>query len=651
MTRPKARTPSPATGTARVGKAKAKPQAKSKAGRAKRKPKPTFAPTEHLRNYSEIGLAYAKAAAADKGQQRHCKWVRLAAQRHLADLKKAKSAAFPYYFDEWHGNDICDVMEKLPHIEGNWCTCPRADDGVHHDRCGLIDLDPSQIFVLSTVFGWRRKKNNHRRFTMVYEEKARKNAKSTGTAGVSLYCLACENETGPQVLTVATTFDQAKKVFHPAKRMVEKTPALQEAFALIPWAKSIECKDNGGYMQPLHAKSKSQDGHNPHLVTLDEFHAHKDRGLFNVMRSAFGARKQPLMWIITTAGSDINGPCYEERSFATKVLQGTIVADHYFAIIFTLDRAEDYGDDRKKGDDPFDERFWCKANPLLGSAVQIDELRQYAIEAKSNPSVEAEFKTKRLNIWVGALSAWLNVTQWKLCGDSSLTLDDFAGLDCYIGADLSNVDDISALVLAAVDADGRLLVMSWFYVPEARLESLDTAVVQITELYKQWVEAGHLTATPGDFIDHNVIEARIRELKEQLAARNATFDQWNSGLAMAARLNEDYGEPDAAFAVQMGKNARNYTDPAKNIEARVKSGPGRLRHNDNAVMTWMVGNAVVDRRVDGSILPKKETPNSANKIDGVDAMINAIAPMLLPAEDTTSVYEERGMLEIEIEYV
>jgi phage terminase large subunit-like protein len=580
--------------------------------------------TGHAKDYAAIALAYAKAAVADKKQRKHCMFVRQAAQRHLNDLKRSKTAAFGYTFSDWHANDACDFAEKMPHIEGSWET-------------PTITLEPAQVFIIAVVFGWRVKKTGLRRFTMVYEEVARKNAKSTKTAAISLYCLCCENEVGPQVLTVATTFDQAKKVFHPAKRMVEKLPELQEAFGITPWAKSITCDDNGGYMQPLHAKSKSQDGHNPHLVTLDEFHAHKDRGLFNVMRSAFGARKQPLMWAITTAGSDINGPCYEERSFAAKVLAGTVEAEHYFAIIFTLDTAEMYGDGRKEGDDPFDERFWCKANPLLGAAVQMDELRAYAIEAKENPAAEGEFKTKRLNIWVGALSAWLNVTQWQACADTGLTLEDFEGLDCWIGADLSNVDDLSAVVLAAIDRDGRLLVKPWFYVPEARLKSKDTSVKQVTELYGRWVADGHLTPTAGDFIDHRVIEERIRNLKERLAARKVTFDQWNSGLAMASRLNEDFSDGEQAFAVQMAKNARSATDPARAIEARVKAGPTRLRHDGNPVMTWMIGNAVVDRRVDGSILPKKETPNSANKIDGVDAMINATAPMMLPEEADNSV--------------
>lgn len=480
------------------------------------------------------------------------------------------------------------------------------------------------------VFGWREKETGFRRFTVVYEELARKNAKSTLTAGISLYCLACEDEPGPQVLTAATTFDQAKKVFHPAKRMIEKTPALQEAFGLIPWAKSITCSDNGGYMQPIHAKSKSQDGHNPHVVTMDELHAHSDRGLYDVMVSAFGARLQPLLWIITTAGFDLLGICYEQRTFATKVLERSIIAEHFFAIIYTLDGPKDFTPERTAGDDPYSPKVWVKANPLLPAAPSLQkEIAKRAIEARASPSAEGNFLTKNLNRWLGAASAWLSVTQWIASADTSLTLDDFKGLDCYLGADLSNVDDLSALVLAAEDADGRLLIKPWFFCPEARLANTDTSLKQVTDLYKGWAKSGDLIATQGDFIDHRAIEDKIRELKALLPVRKATFDQWNSGLAMAARLNEDFDDGGEAFAVQLAKNAKNVTDPAKRIEARVKSGPSRIRHDGNPVMTWMIGNAVVDRRVDGSILPKKEAPNSPQKIDGVDGMINATAPMFV----------------------
>lgn len=590
--------------------------------------------TGHARDYVAVALAYAKRAAADKRQTEHCRWVRLAAQRHLDDLKRQKSKDFPYRFDPWHGNDVCDFGEKMPHVEGNWCKCPGARRGEHDDRCGLIDLEPFQIFILVCVFGWRDRETGFRRFTLVYEELARKNAKSTLTAVVSLYCLACEDEPGPQILTAATTFDQAKKVFNPAKRMVEKLPALQEAFALIPWAKSIECKANGGYMQPIHSKSKSQDGHNPHVVTMDELHAHSDRGLYDVMVSAFGARLQPLLWIITTAGFNLHGICYEQRTFATKVLTRSIIAEHVFAIIYTLDGPADFTPERKAGDDPYEPKNWIKANPLLPAAPSLrTEIGKRAIEARASPSAEANFFTKNLNKWLGAASAWLNVSAWIACGDDTLTLDDFIGLDCYIGADLSNVDDLSAVVLAAETPEGQLLVKPFFFVPEARLANLDPSLKQITDLYKGWVASGELIATEGDFIDHNVIEAKIRELKAAVAVRRATFDQWNSGLAMASRLNQDFDDGGAAFAVQMAKNAANVTDPARALEARVKSGPARLRHDGNGVMTWMAGNAVVDRRVNGSLLPKKETPNSPQKIDGVDAVLNATAPMIVPVED------------------
>lgn len=589
--------------------------------------------TGHARDYAAVALAYAKRAAADKRQVQHCKWVRLAAQRHLDDLRRAKSKDWGYYFDPWHANDVCDFIEKLPHIEGDWCKCPEADEGYHQERCGLIDLEPAQVFILATVFGWRRTGSGRRRFTVVYEEVARKNAKSTKTAGVSLYCLACENEPGPQVLTAATTFDQAKKVFNPAKRMVEKTTDLQEAFSLYPWAKAITCGDNGGYMQPIHAKSKTQDGHNPHLVTMDELHAHADRGLYDVMRSAFGARKQPLLWQITTAGSNVHGVCYEQRQMAVKVLERSVIAEHVFGIIFTLDGPKDFDPERRVGDDPFDERNWIKANPLLGSAVQLDELRQYAIEAKNSPSAEGEFKTKRLNLWIGAATQWLSVSQWIACSDTSLRLKDFRGLDCYIGADLSDKDDITAVVLAALDRDGRLLLKTWFFLPEAALSLEDPASKQIVELYKQWKRGRWLRTTPGDWIDHGSVERLIRRLCGALTVKKVTFDQWAGAQTMAQRLNEDLGSGDEDFGVIMPKNAKNFTDPGKDLEARVKAGLRKLRHDGNPVMTWMAGNAVVDRRIDGSILPKKETPTSMNKIDGIDASINAIAPMQVPTEE------------------
>lgn len=590
--------------------------------------------TATSRDYVAIAHEYARAAVADRRQRQHCRWVRLAAQRQLDDLKRQRRRDWPFRFSEWHANDVCDFIEKLPHIEGVW-TNP------------TIDLEPFQIFILVCVFGWRRKDDERvRRFSVTYLEVARKNAKSTLTAGVSLYCLCCEGEPGPQVLTAATTFDQAKKVFYPAKRMVEKLPEIQEAFGLVPWAKSITCADNGGYMQPIHAKSKTQDGHNPHLVTMDELHAHEDRGLWDVMRSAFGARRNPLMFAITTAGFNLHGVCYEQRSLAVKILTGEVQADHFFAVIFTLDRGGDYSPARKQDDDPYTDGCWIKANPLLSSPdsqVLREELRKAAIEAREGN--EGEFKTKRLNIWLGAAQAWLNMKKWQEKADKRLRLRDFRGLDCAIGADLSDKDDITSLVLSAIDGDGCLLIKSWHFLPEAALERTSQADRENVALYRRWREAGKLIVTPGDMIDQAVVKRKVARLVQALGARRITFDQWGSQI-VASALNEELASVDEPIAFIMAKTAANATPPAKEIEARVRARAPLLRHDDNPVLNWMAGNAVVEHRVNGSMLPKKPKGGSRQKIDGVDAMINAVAPLISPPDEAggPSIYESRDLV-------
>lgn len=580
---------------------------------------PVAAPATE-RDFAAIALAYAKRAAADKQQVEHCKWVRLAGQRHLDDLKRSKSKDWPFKFDPWYANDVCDFIEGLPHVEGKWET-------------PTIVLEPAQIFILSMVFGWRDKATGLRRFTDTYIEMARKGAKSTLTAGVVLYCTTCENEPGPLVLIGATTAAQAQKVFNPAKLMVRKTPDLQEAFGLEAWSKSITCADNDGVIQTINSKSTTQDGHNPHLAVLDELHAHKDRGLYDVIHSADGARRCPLYWKITTAGFILDGVCYEQRTFTTKMLEGALVADHVFGIIFTLDGPKDFTPERTVGDDPYDEKNWPKANPLMPVTPSLASMRRLAVKAKGAPGEEGEFFTKRLNRWMSAASAWLSVPQWIACTDRSLRLSDFRGLDCYIGLDLAHKSDLTAVSLVAVTDDDQLLVKTWFFLPEAVLERVGQSDRNNQTLYRQWKESGHLKTTAGDWVDQTVIERRVRKLCKVLRVRRVTADHFAAAETMASRLNEDLDDGGEPIASILHKSAKAVTDPAKNFEARIVGGPHLIRHDGNPVMTWCVGNVVVTRRVDGSILPKKETPMSMNKIDGVDSTINAMAPMQMPIDD------------------
>ncbi|WP_082444018.1 terminase large subunit [Sphingomonas sp. Leaf242] len=576
------------------------------------------------RNFAAIALAYAKAAAADKKQVKHCKWVRLAGQRHLDDLKRSKQKDWPFKFDPWHANDVCDFIEGLPHVEGRWET-------------PTLSLEPAQIFILAMVFGWRDKATGLRRFTDTYIEMARKGAKSTLTAGVVLYCTTCEDEPGPLVLIGATTGAQAQKVFNPAKLMVQKTPELQEAFGLHAWARAITCDANGGTVQTINSRSATQDGHNPHLAVLDELHAHKDRGLYDVIHSADGARRNPLYWKITTAGYILDGVCYEQRTFSTKVLEGAIVADHVFGIIFTLDGPKDFTPERKIGDDPYDEKNWPKANPLMPVTPSIESMRRLAVKAKGAPGEEGEFFTKRLNKWMSAASAWLSVPAWIACTDRALRLSDFRGLDCYIGADLAHKNDMTSVSLVAIDANDQLLIKTWFFLPDAVLTRDGQTDRNNATLYRQWKASGHLKTTAGDWVDQNVIERRIRKLTKVLRVRRVTFDHFAAAETMASRLNEDLDDGGEPIATILHKSAKAVTDPAKNLEARVIGGPHLLRHDGNPVMTWCVGNTVVSRKVDGTILPKKETPMSMNKIDGVDATVNALAPLQMPTVEDDSL--------------
>lgn len=542
------------------------------------------------RDYVAIANQFAQEAVRDRRGKRHCRWVRMAAARHQKDLKRQRRRDFGYFFEDWYGNDVCDFIEKLPHVEGEWETAN-------------IKLEPAQIFILVVVFGWRRKDTGGRRFTTVYIEMARKGAKSTLTAAVSLYCTVCEGEVGPQVYMGATTGDQAKKVFNPAKRMVDLTPDLRAAFGLKSWAQSITCEVNGGYIRPINAKASTQDGHNPQMCVLDELHAHKDRGLYDVMKSAFGARKNPLLWMITTAGFNTEGVCYEQRTLTTKILQGLVEAEHYFGIIFTLD----------EGDNEFDEAVWVKANPMLGVTPTIESMRSYAIEARESPQANYEFKTKRCNIWTTAKGAWLNTEAWKACG-GPVDLDKLVPERCYAGLDLASTEDIAALVFAW-DVGGVLYLYPRFYVPES---AIDIRTTKNSLPYRVWRDRGFMTVTPGNVTDYEYIERDIRNALATFNIEAIGFDRWNA-YDLTNRLIAD-GAP--LVEVRQGPKSFNY--PMKDLERRIKS--RRLAHGGNPVLAWMASNVVARRDVNENMAPDRN--KSHEKIDGIVAALMAMALLL-----------------------
>jgi phage terminase large subunit-like protein len=553
-------------------------------------------PSAEHRDYVRVAREYARDVL--DGRIASCEPVRWAIERQARDLTRAADdPSWPHVWSDRHANDVCAFAETMPHVEGTWSS-------------PTVTLQGWQCWLLTTLFGWRRKDDlSRRRFTDAYIELARKGGKSVLAAIVMLYCFLKEDENGPQIKIAATTRSQTDAVFLVAKKMVQRSPSLREHYGLTVFAHAITCDTNSGSMQPINSRSSSQDGLNPHAYVVDELHAHKDRGLFDVLLSARGARLNPLSFYITTAGYHLLGVAYEQRTFLLKILQDVFEADTYFGVVYTLD----------EGDDWRDPRLWIKSNPGLGVTPLWDEMRAYAQKAQHSQESEAEFKTKRLNLWLSSSSAWLPMDAWTRCADPRLSLDQFKADPCAIGIDVAERDDLTAVV-AAFLRDGILYAFPKFFLPRDVVEERSRAV----PAYRTWMSTGVLVATEGTMTDLTAVEAYVRQLNDAHDVRRVSIEQYG-GQYLASVLERD-GLP----VTLQQKTAKYYTTPSRELETRVRH--GRFRHDGNPVLTWMASNCVVDRRVDGSLLPKKQTPNDAGKIDGIDGLILALGELLAHPE-------------------
>jgi phage terminase large subunit-like protein len=555
-------------------------------------------------DYVSIAIAYAEEAIADKKGASYGKWVRLAAKRFIGDLKRAQGKRPPFLWSPTQANKACAFLELLPHVEGVWET-------------PTIRLEPAQVFFIVNLFGFRNA-DGSRRFTTALFAVARKNAKSALAAGVLLYVFCTEPEVGPQVLSAATTGDQARIVWGVAKRMVEKLSGLRESFSLEPFANAIARYDVGGTFRPINAKASTQDGLNPSALCFDELHAHKTRDLFDVLRSAAGARKSPLFLYTTTEGYESPGPWPEVRKFAWQVLEGIVEADHFLAVYYALD----------DGDDDFDESKWVKANPLLGVSVSLEKLRDYAKEAKAQPGALAEFRIKRLNRPSASADAWVDLRRWKKCG-GEVDLDKLEGARCWAALDLASTRDLSAWRLLW-EVEGIYYTWGRYWVPEA-------AVHQRTERgsvpYRNWVASGHITQTDGDVTDYSVVERDILADCARFRPLEVAYDNWNAS-DLTNRLAAE-----SIPLVQFIQGARSYQPGMQALERAYIA--GKLRHGGDPVLTWNAANLVPRRDANMNMAPDKK--RSADKIDGMVCLLMAFARASLMATEP-SVYESRGIV-------
>lgn len=559
------------------------------------------------RDYVGVAKEYAREAVADEAGQRFGRWTRLAAKRFLGDLELAQRDGQPFTFDAWHANDACGFIEKLPHVEGRWDS-------------PTIVLHPSHVFFVVNIFGFRRP-DGGRRFTSALLAIARKNAKSTLAAAILLYCLCCENEVGAQVISAATTGSQARIVFNIAKRMVEKTPDLREAFGLDPFANSIAAWNTGGSFKPINAKASTQDGLNPSHCELDEIHAHKTHDLLNVLQSAAGARANALWLYTTTEGYETPGPWPELRKFAHQLLEGLFEADHFFVVIYALDdeRGVKGEPDYQPGDEDFDESKWVKANPLIEVNPELlTAIRKHAIEAKQMPGQHAEFKIKRLNRQSAAATSWIDLLRWKAC-DGAVDLEALRRHPCRAGLDLASTRDLCAFRLVW-KVDGIYYTWGKRWVPQ-------WAVAQRTERntvpYAGWVARGLITQTEGDVVDYEVIQRDIEQLHEQFDIREIAYDRWNSIDLVNRLLAKNM------LMVEFRQGPKSYHPAMQELERAYVS--GRVAHAGDPVLAWCASNVVPRRDTNLNMAPDRS--RSADKIDDMVALLMAIGRWTVAPDD------------------
>jgi phage terminase large subunit-like protein len=536
-------------------------------------------------DYVSVAIAYAEDAVEDRKGKRFGKWIRLAARRFLKDLRRTQSKKPPFYWSPGEANRACAFIEELPHVEGTWSSA-------------TIHLEPAQVFFVAQLFGFRNQAGG-RRFTTALFAIARKNAKSTLAAGILLYVMCCEPETGPQIFAAATTGDQARIVWSVAKRMVERTADLREAFLLEPFANAIARYENGGTFKAINAKASTQDGLNPSALCFDELHAHKTHDLLNVLTSAAGARANPLFLYTTTEGYETPGPWPETREFAKQILQNVLQAEHFLAIYYAVDEK----------DDDFDESVWIKANPLIESnLVLAAAIRKEAIEAKAMAGRLAEFRIKRLNRQASAAQVWVNLTKWKRCA-GPVDINAMVGAPCWAGFDLASTTDMTAWRLLWL-LEGRWYTWGRYWVPE---EAVKQRTVRGTVPYAAWIAAGHITQTDGEVTDYVRVEREILEDCARFAPIEIGYDSWNA-VQLANNLKES-GQPVIPFI----QGPKSY-QPAMSAFEREYS-RGNLNHGGNPVLTWNAANLVPRRDANMNMAPDRK--RSAEKIDGMVALLMA----------------------------
>lgn len=513
-----------------------------------------------------------------------------------------------YYYDEDAAERVVKFIERFcTHIKGELAGQP------------IILEDWQKDDIIRPAFGWKLMAGDARRYSTVYVEIPRKNGKSALGACIALYLLCADREPGAEVYSAAGDREQARLVFEPAKKMVENSPFLSKR--LKGYKNSVVHEKSNSFYKVISADANTKHGFNAHGIIFDELHVQPNRELYDVLTTSVGARRQPMTFIITTAGiKDSFGE--EMHNMALQIRDGILEDDSFLPVIYCADPEDDIKD----------LEVWKKANPGLGVIIKLNYLKKQLQKALNQPSFLNTFKQLHLNIWTGAITAWLSDNEWKIGNQGRKSEEELAGRDCFAALDLSATRDLTCFGLLFPWDDGSFYFHPMFWCPEdtVRWKSENENVN-----YQVWVDAGYIITTPGNFIDFDFIIEYILEECEKYNVINIAVDRWR--LHQFSRLmNEE---------IKLFPYGQGFRDMSPAIEHAEKILlAGRLNHYGHPVMKWMLNNLMLESDAAGNKKPSKR--KSKNKIDGMVVKLMAIGSyfMWLADEDNKpSKYETEGI--------
>lgn len=545
------------------------------------------------------------------GKREECRYVRLAVDRWFYDLETGHERGI--YFDERAAAKFFRfVYHYCRHYIGEFAGKP-------------LELEPWQCFIEANIHGWLRE-DGRRRFKIVHEEVPRKQGKSTRLSACGNYYLIADDEPGAQVYIAASKRDQTKEIFDAAANMIRNSPKLSK----LATAYRNEIRSKESIMLRLSKDYKKMDGFNTHAGLLDELHAHKDSGIWDVIRSSMGSRRQPILRAITTAGFDRKSFAFSRREYLIKVLERTIEDDSIFGIIYTIDDPEKWDDENE----------WRKANPNLGISTSLDDMREQYREACEMPTAKVEFLTKRLNVWTYAASQWMRMAEFEKCQDSTLPAcaifgedeTDFDGQECWGGLDLASTEDLCSLSICFPGEGGKRTVFQRSYLPSAAMERRLKDGDKTLEKFR---ENGTLIVLDGYTVDYNFIKKDLLYLCNKFDVRGIAFDRFNASQLVNDVITE--GVP----MVKFGQGHYSMNAPMKELMRLVLC--QQFQHND-PLLAWAMSNVVATINPAGDIKPDKS--KCSEKIDPAVATIMAIGLAMTNEEkEPESLYNDGKMNE------